>query len=180
MQTYIALLRGINVSGQKKIKMADLRALLASAGFAQVQTYIQSGNIAFSSAENDQDALARNIETAIQQRYDFHVPTLVLTAEEIAHALTNNPFTDKDTNRLYFTFLAAEPTAERVSLLKEANYAPEEFALHGKVVYFFSPHGYGRAKMNNNFFENKLQVKATTRNWKTVHKLLEMANESYE
>ncbi len=177
MKTYIALLRGINVSGQKKIKMADLRAMLNKLNLENVQTYIQSGNIVFQHPETAETELEKMIEQTIQAHYDFHVPTMVRLPEDFQYAIDHNPFledSDKDIKRQYITFLAEKPEEEHIQTLKQVNYEPEEYVIDGRIIFFFSPNGYGRAKMNNNFFENKLKVKATTRNWKTVNKLLEM------
>lgn len=179
MKTYIAILRGINVSGQKKIKMADLRALLDELGFKEVQTYIQSGNIVFQYPETSENSLEKMIEENIQAHYDFQVPTLVRSPEEFQYVVENNPFLqdpEKDINRQYITFLAEKPAGERIEALREVNYEPEEYVIDGRLIFLYSPKGYGRAKMNNNFFEKKLKVSATTRNWKTVNKLLEMTN----
>jgi uncharacterized protein (DUF1697 family) len=178
MRTYIAILRGINVSGQKKIKMADLRALLGDLGLENVQTYIQSGNIVFQHTEAPESDLEKMIEEKIQSHYNFQVPTMVRTPEAFQYVIDHNPFLkglNKDIKRQYITFLAEKPAAERIEALKDGHYEPEEYVIDRRIIFFFSPHGYGRAKMNNNFFEKKLKVKATTRNWKTVNKLLEMA-----
>ena len=177
MPTYIALLRGINVSGQKKIKMADLRTHLSELGYGNLQTYIQSGNIVFSSAEEDAAVLEGQIHEKIKEKYGFEVPVLVLQPEDFTAVLDRNPMQEErhDRKRLYVTFLASEPVPEKKAKLSELDYSPEEYVLDGKVIYFFSPTGYGRAKMNNNFFEQKLKVKATTRNWNTVNKLLAMS-----
>lgn len=178
MESYIALLRGINVGGQKKIKMADLRTLLGKLPFEKVETYVQSGNIVFKAKEKNVSNVEKMIEKAIQDAYDFEVPTLVKTPAELKHVLENNPFLNNPetaTERLYMTFLKEEPAAERIEKLKTFDYSPEDYRLEGKDLYFFAPNGYGRAKMNNNFFENKLKVVATTRNWRTVNKLYEMS-----
>ncbi|GJM31627.1 MAG: hypothetical protein DHS20C18_06280 [Saprospiraceae bacterium] len=178
MQTYIALLRGINVSGQKKIKMAELKSHLETLDFEDVQTYIQSGNIVFKAAAKSSKALGQLIEKKLQDKYSFHVPTLVKTPEELDYVLLNNPFLEdpeKETKRMYVTFLGEEPSPDRIELLKTVDYSPEAYHLDGKNIFFYSPNGYGRAKMNNNFFENKLKVAATTRNWNTVNKLFEMS-----
>ncbi|KAA3614638.1 MAG: DUF1697 domain-containing protein [Calditrichaeota bacterium] len=177
-QKYIVLLRGINVSGQKKIKMEDLRSHLRDLHFTDIQTYIQSGNIIFKYNSTNQATLAEAIKNKIAEKYNFDVPVLVLTTTELEIAVANCPFspaTGQETKRIYFTFLSETPIPERVAKLKKLDYNPEQYILAGKTIYFYSPNGYGRAKMNNNFFENQLKVAATTRNWKTVHKLLEMA-----
>lgn len=177
MQTYIALLRGINVSGQKKIKMAELRAHLADWGFKEVQTYIQSGNIIVQDAEKDPLKIGERIHEGIQNVYGFDVPVMVVLPEDIDQVLAHNPFlSDHDPKRLYVTFLSGAPSSAHLDELAEVDYSPEAYALLHKHIYFFSPSGYGRAKMNNNFFEKKLKVKATTRNWRTVNKLKEMCS----
>ncbi len=173
MPTYISILRGINVSGQKKIKMVDLKKLYENLGFKNVETYIQSGNVIFQSNEVDEKKLEQLIFDGIQKLYEFEVPNLVLTAIEIETALQNNPF--KDIEMMYLTFLAEKPAKENIEKLYTYHFDEEYYKLIDKVVYFHCPNGAGRAKMINNFFENKLKVMATSRNLKTTKKLLEMA-----
>lgn len=178
MSCYIALLRGINVSGQKKIKMADLRAHLAELPFTSVQTYIQSGNIVFETTEADPKKLESLIREKIAEKYDFQVPTLVKQAAELKEALETNPFhaeASAEPKKMYFTFLADEPENEKVAAIQAIDYHPEQWALQKKTIFFYSPNGYGRAKLNNNFFEKKLKVAATTRNLRTTRILVEMA-----
>ena len=180
MDTYIAMLRGINVSGQKKIKMADLVSHLNELNFEQVSTYIQSGNIVFKYQSTEKGRLEGMISAKILEKYKFEVPTIVRTPDEFMSVIDKNPFlkqSDKPTDRQYITFLGSQPDEVNIEKLATYDYAPEEFILDGLDIYFYSPKGYGKAKMNNNFFENKLKVAATTRNWKTVNKLLEMASE---
>lgn len=178
MQTYIALLRGINVSGSKKIKMADLREKLQALELQNVQTYIQSGNIVFGFKTGEQDKLSAQIHQLILNKFGYEVPTLVKTLEEIQQVISENPFqydSDKDPTRVFVTFLADEPATDKVENLKNYEQDPEELHHHGKTMYFYSPGNYGRAKLNNNFIESKLKVHATTRNMKTLNKLVEMA-----
>lgn len=175
--TYIALLRGINVSGQKKIKMAELREQLAGLPIENIQTYIQSGNIIFKTAEKDLKKIEAWIHDQIVADYGFEVPVMVLKPEEFKYVLDHNPFLQDssiDPSRLYYTFLDQVPDPDLVNQIQASDYTPEAFQIDGKYLYFFSPKGYGRAKMNNNFFEKKLKVAATTRNTKTVQKLYEL------
>ena len=179
MKKYIAMLRGINVSGQKMIKMTDLKTLLTDLGLKQVETYIQSGNIVFQYQYQPERTLEKMIEDKIQDHYGFQVPTMVRTPDAFQYVVDHNPFlkdTDKDTKRQYITFLSEKPAEEQIKALETVNYEPEEYVLDERTIFFYSPNSYGRAKMNNNFFEKKLKVKATTRNWRTVNKLLEMTN----
>ena len=177
METYIALLRGINVSGQKKIKMTDFKNHLQELNFGDVQTYIQSGNAVFKNKKTTLKVLETRITQKISEEYGFQVSVIVKSREELTDILENNPFLkDKDTSRLYVTFLSEEPSSVNLEKLKGIDHSPEEYVLKETTIYLYSPHGYGRAKTNNNFFENKLKVAATIRNWKTVNKLVEMSN----
>ncbi|MEL6193329.1 MAG: DUF1697 domain-containing protein [Bacteroidota bacterium] len=174
MAVFITLLRGINVSGQKKIKMADFRTLLTESGLANVSTYIQSGNIVcqFDSSAPD---LSEHIASAIQKAYGYEVEVFSYSPDYFSETISQSPYGEEKIGRCYVTFLSEEPEEALVSTLKEHDYSPEEWHLIGDRIYFYSPQGYGRAKMNNNFFEKKLKVKATTRNWRTVLKMKEMA-----
>jgi len=179
MQTHIALLRGINVSGHKKIKMANLKASLEALSLSDVITYIQSGNIIFKSEETSISKLEHRIHEKILDDFGFEVPVLIKTPQELIHALNNNPFEkdiSKDQKLLCVVFLKENPQPENIKRLKEVDYSPEEYVLKDKIIYLYAANGFGNAKMSNNFFENKLKVKATTRNWKTTNKLLEIAN----
>jgi len=180
MTTYIALLRGINVSGKKKIKMADLRSHLAELNLQNIKTYIQSGNILFKSAETNQAVLEQQIKNKIEEKYGFDVPVMVKLATDFQRVIENNPFAKDESNDIkcmHITFLGSVPVQEQIDHLATYNYPSEEYVLEDKDIYFYAPNGYGRAKMTNNFFEKKLKVRATTRNWKTVNKLFVMANE---
>ncbi len=172
MKSYISLLRGINVSGQKKILMADLRTLYTALGFKKIQTYIQSGNVAFEYKESDPKELQQLIFDKIKTHYNFEVPNLILTLEEIQDALNNNPYSSEE--KPYITFLSAAPLQENIAELNKYKFENEYYQLNEKVIYSHFPNGAGRAKLNNNFFEKKLQVSATTRNLRTTQKLLEM------
>lgn len=178
MSKFVAMLRGINVSGQKKIKMADLRKYLEEAGFKEVETYIQSGNVVFESEEEDERKLELKVAAVIRNKYGFDVPTVVKRHKDFEYVLNNNPFLkDRGENPdfCYLTFLAETPEELKVEALDSDQYLPEEFIIDGKNIFLFLPKGAGRAKINNNFFEQKLKVKATTRNWRTVKVLLEMS-----
>lgn len=178
MESYIAILRGINVSGQKKIKMEDLRQSLAELNFHDIQTYIQSGNVIFQQQKSNPLDLARQIAHQISAKYGFEVPVIVKTIADLEHILHNNPFLKdrrEDESRLHVTFLSEKPGEELLNNIKELDYKPDEFMISDQAIYLFCLNGYGRTKLTNNFFENKLNVTATTRNWKTVNKLAEIA-----
>lgn len=178
MSRFIALLRGINVSGQKKIKMSELRILFENLGFQNVETYIQSGNVIFSSKEKSTTKIANKISSGINTKYNFDVQLIILTPKDIDRVLKNNPFVKKkkETERLYVTFLSAMPSIENINKLNEISFLPEEYSKNKKIIYLFFPNGAGKAKLNNNFIENKLKVIGTTRNWKTVTALFKLVN----
>lgn len=177
MGKFIALLRGINVSGQKKIKMPELKSLFESYGFQDVETYIQSGNVIFSSKEKSKSKLEDKISSAIKSKFGFEVHVFVINPEEIEHVIQSNPFIKKkkDREKLYVTLLSENPLAENIKKLHVIDHSPEEYIIDGRYIYLFVPNGYGKAKLNNNLFENKLKVFGTTRNWKTVNKLFELS-----
>ncbi len=172
MTIYLSLLRGINVSGQKKIKMDDLKALYEDLGFSNVRTYIQSGNVVFESLL-DRDTLAGKIQTAIMAQYGFEVHIVIRTTTEMQEVLACQPFTEAETAQLYVSFLDNLPTLERVETLKAFNFAPDILQIVGKTVYL-RVDSYGKTKLSNAFIESKLQVKATTRNWNTLNNLVAM------
>ena len=174
MQVYIAFLRGINVGGHKKILMADLKALLESLGFKDVETYIQSGNVVFKATEENN--LANIIAEAIETKYGFIVPVLVKKASELSEILLKCPFSDEKLEKSYFILLKESPTHEDIELTAGFSNPNEEFYIEGDCVYIYYSEGAGKAKMGNNFFEKKLKVKATARNFRTMAKLIAIAN----
>jgi len=176
MKKFIALLRGINVSGQKKIKMSDLKLLFEEIGFQNVETYIQSGNVIFSSKDLSANKLETNISSGIKKKFGFDVQVFILTPKEIENTFNNNPFIKKkkEIEKLYVTFLSNVPLNENIQKLNSTDYSPEEYKIDGRQIYLFFPDGYGKAKLNNNLFEHKLKLNGTTRNWKTIKTLSEL------
>ncbi|MBC3757090.1 DUF1697 domain-containing protein [Hyunsoonleella sp. SJ7] len=177
MQTYITLLRGINVSGQKKTPMAELRKLLSESGLEQVQTYIQSGNVIFQSSEIETKTLESKIHESIKSHFGFEVPVLVLKPEELQQIFDDCPFPPDKKENSYFMMLYAKADETAVEEISKLSYPNEEFLITDKAVYFYCSVGYGKAKMSNNFFERKLKVTATARNYKTMVKLLSLSTE---
>ena len=177
METYIALLRGINVSGQKMIKMGDLIKALEELNFSNIRTYIQSGNIIFQCDKTDPPQLAVMIAGNISDHFRFEVPVIIRTLAELEQVSENNPFLVKrteDVDKLHVTFLSKEPDPVDLKKAEENSFPPDEFIISGKKVYLFCPNGYGRTKLTNTFFENRLKTTATTRNWKTIQTLLHL------
>ncbi|XDD50940.1 DUF1697 domain-containing protein [Leptospira sp. WS92.C1] len=177
MKTYIAMLRGINVSGQKKILMKDLSALFESLEFTNVKTYIQSGNVLFQSKNKNVNELILSIEKKIVDTFGFEVVVLIRTKEELGTVIRSNPFSKKDSSRIYVSFLNKVKKNPDLTEIERVKIKGEELIVQGKEIYFFSPKGYGTTKLSNNFLEKKLEVSATTRNWKTVVALFALTEE---
>jgi uncharacterized protein (DUF1697 family) len=178
MQTYISILRGINVSGQRVIKMDDLRTLYAKLGFLNSQSYIQSGNVIFQNQPLPPKELERLISAKIADSFNFDVPVIVLDIEELNRVILNNPFPnekEKDSTRMHVTFLSGKPEELQLEQLIGINFQPDEFHVIDKAIYVYCPNGYGATKLNNAFFERKLGLSATSRNWKTTLELRNMA-----
>lgn len=175
MITYIALLRGINVSGKNKILMADLKQMLLKLKLANVTTYIQSGNVVFTTDEVDVTVLSEKIKKEIFKVFGLDVPVLVLAASALQTIFKNNPFTAEEEKEIYFVLLATTPNATLVSEINKGTYATEKFVITNSCIYLRCLNGAGKAKCNNNFFERKLKVQATTRNYKTMVKLIEIS-----
>ena len=179
MTKHISILRGINVGGKKKIKMADLKCLYELLGFQNVVTYIQSGNVIFDATAKCKADLKTMIEEAIEDRYGFHVPVAIRTNHEIGNIIRLCPFGTVDLveegTKVLVTFLSSEPSEAKISAIQNYVVAPEDLVVRGREVYLYCPNGYGRSKLTTTFLERKLEVKATTRNWKSVHKLYELS-----
>ncbi len=180
MKTYIAILRGINVSGHKMMKMIELLAMFNALGFKNTKTYIQSGNVAFSAKETGTDLLQKKIEKKIKETFDFEVPVMVIPAAEIDTIIKNNPFLkkkDTDVTKLHVTFLNGTYDKKILDKIAEQKYGEDEFMATPNAIYLNCPGGYGNTKLSNTFWENKLKVTATTRNWKTVNELKKMVGQ---
>lgn len=159
------------------IKMPALAKAFEDLGFEEVRTYVQSGNVIFSSEISDLGTLEKRIHDRIYKDFSFQIPVIVLNDKYLSTIQENNPFLKRkeiDLKMLYVTFLAEEPEKENIDKINSAQYLPDEFIMDKMAVYLYCPGGYGNTKLNNNFFENKLKVTATTRNWNTVNKLVEL------
>jgi uncharacterized protein (DUF1697 family) len=172
----ILLLRGINLGSHKRVSMSDLRAALGEAGFADVRTYVQSGNVVLSSRASPAKVGAE-AERLIAERFGFDVDVIVRTAEELAEVVARNPLAEVavDPKRYQVSFLEAEPdpaVLERIAALKAE---PERLVAIGRELYAWHPDGIGRSKLWNKLAGTGLGVRATARNWTTVTTLLEMA-----
>ncbi len=185
MNSYAALLRGVNVGGKGKVSMQDLRAVFESLGMRDVATYVQSGNVVFRTPKSDPNRLRKAIEEKILAELGMEVTVLIRSAGELGAVLRDNPFAGRtsDDATTHLTFLAEKPSVSKLAELADIpdatrrSFGDDEFMVSGAeptAVYVFCPGGYGRTKLNNTFFEKRLGVSATTRNWRTVTKLAEM------
>ena len=172
---YISLLRGVNVGGSARLKMADLVQICESLGFENAETYLQSGNVIFDYDGRDASALSNRIEKALKDRLGLKVSVFIRTPSDLARIVARQPFKNRDRSRLHVTFLYANPQRDGLAAMKEAARGGEEFSMSNMEVYLFLPNGMGTTKLSNNFIEKTLGVPATTRNWNTTNALLEMA-----
>ncbi len=178
LHTYIALLRGINVSGQKKIRMAELREILsASPHLHKLQTYIQSGNLVFCS-ELEAGPCANLLSDLILKAYGYRVSVLVRSVSSWKQVVGGNPFLYSDPEmeigKLYVTFLDAIPTEAHLENLRERDFGEDHWQQLEDVIYVAYHSKYSDSKLDNNMLERILKVTCTTRNWRTTKKLLAM------
>jgi len=186
MAVHAALLRGINVGGHNRIKMAELRAVMEALGLARVQTYIQSGNILFESDE-DEAALRPRIERQIETAFGLSIKVVLRTAGELRLIAANCPFSDEeiaaaraatDKEVLYVSMLSDSPPADRIEKLKAFELGGDRFALNGRDLYLLFDQSIRNSKLSAQ--AEKLGVPSTVRNWKTIHKLAELTAEMAE
>lgn len=178
MQTYISILRGINVSGHRLIKMDALKTLCVNLNFKDVQTYIQSGNIIYNYENSKYDVLNTLISETIEKTFGFKVPVITLTATDLQRIIENNPYSwdeTKDPSFFHVTFLSDKPDPEKIKLLEQVNLKNDAFKIIESTIYIYCPDGYGQTNLTNNYIESKLNLTATTRNWKTVNELWNIA-----
>jgi uncharacterized protein (DUF1697 family) len=179
MTTWIALLRGINVGGNRRVPMADLRAALQALGLGDVRTYIVSGNVVFRSRHSDAKALRREIEAAIEQRFGFPVAVVLRSAAEMRATLAADPIPDgsaTDPAHRYAIFLSEDPAPERLSAIDPAVVAPDVFVAGDGVIHAWYKGGLQASKLAGQLTDRGLGVTATARNWNTVRKLVELAS----
>ncbi|MEU2540659.1 DUF1697 domain-containing protein [Streptomyces iakyrus] len=176
--TYAALLRGINVGGSRKVPMADLRTLLADLGHDDVRTHLQSGQAVFSSGHGGEESLAGEIAQAIEKRFGFRVDVIVRDHAYLRAIAEACPFpaADLEPKQLHVTYFSAAVTPDRFAEIDQDAYLPEEFRLGDRALYLYAPNGLGRSKLAEHLSKPRINqgVIATTRNWNTVVKLVEM------
>jgi uncharacterized protein (DUF1697 family) len=175
---YAALLRGINVGGNKKIAMAELREVLSALGYADVTTYLQSGNAVFTAPKRPAQALGRAIEASIAGAFGMKVSVVIRTAEELHSVLGRNPLPGEPENpsRFFVAFLSGAPDPERVSQIEAQSFGADRIWVSGSEAFLWCPGGAADTLLTNNAVEKRLGVTATSRNWNTVNKLASLTS----
>lgn len=177
MNTYIALLKGINVGGHKKVPMAELRELLSKSGFENVRTYIQSGNVILESSEKNTLKIEETIKNTILNYFGFEVSVLVMTKLGLERIFKDCPFLEEKKKASYFIMLHNAPDETLIKVASEKVYEGEEYIIINDCIYYFSVKGFGQSKFNVNYFERKLDTFATSRNYNTMVKLLSLCSD---
>ncbi len=174
MKKYISLLRGINIWWKRKILMTDLKKLYEDLWYRNILTYIQSWNVIFESDESEVN-IRNAIEVSIRENYEFDVPVILREVQEFHKLVKSNSSSWEDTEKLHVTFLWNVPDEELVEKVKSFGSLKDRFEIVWKNIFILCDWKYHESKLTNNFFEKKLLVTATTRNWKTVKKLVELS-----
>jgi uncharacterized protein (DUF1697 family) len=180
MAVIIAMLRGVNVGGHNKVKMEDLRGLCKSLKLRDACTYVQSGNLIFRSEERDLALLAKRLQDAIERKFRFRPEAVLRTAAEMRDAVGRNPFAKRrgiEPNKLLVMFLANDPESEAREKAAQLNTAPEELRMDRRELYIYYPNGMARPKVSWASIERILKTSGTGRNWNSVTKMLEMAEQ---
>ena len=177
MQAYVALLRGVNVAGHARVSMDELRKCFESQGLEKVRTYIQSGNVVFEHKIANVSGLVEKIENGIKAVFGLDVRVIIRTRAEMSRVIENTPFRAEEHDKAHLTFLSAEPKDVPTREIEAVKDKTEKFLVSGREVYLYCPNGYGKSKLSNSFFERKLKVSATTRNWRTVNVLYKMISD---
>lgn len=173
MKTYVLLLRGVMPTGKNRVPMAELRVALTDAGLADVRTYIQSGN-AIAASHLDHVAISQLVHDTIKQKIGADITVITRTAEEIKHVLAGNPFPDADPSRLYFSMLSSPPAPNLLQEFLEIDFAQDEIKVVGDTIYTLYATKLSDSRFTNNFFEKKLKIASTTRNFNTMTRLVEL------
>lgn len=181
MPTYVAMLRGINVLGRKRVEMARLRKMFEAMGFEQVRTYIQSGNVVFRAARSSPLALSRKIEDRMMKEFGFSALVMTRTAKELGQAIEGNPFVKEgrsEPSKVFIGFMAQTPEGDAIEKLRARATKAERMHCGDKEIYVYYVDGMGKAKvLTHGVLEKALAVRVTMRNWNTVSKLHEMAGD---
>jgi uncharacterized protein (DUF1697 family) len=176
---YAVFLRGINLGSKRRVSMPELRATLSEAGYESVDSVAQSGNIVLTSDAGSKK-LERDLAKLLKKSFGFEIAVLVRTRDELADVIANDPFAGEadDPARYQVNFLSAKPDSARIAELEQAAVAPERVAARGREIYAWHPGGVGRSPLAKLITERQLGVGVTARNWRTLGKVLALADET--
>lgn len=176
---HVALLRGVNVGGNNRVPMATLRELMHDLGYAGVRTHLQSGNAVFSAPRTPPERAAQEIEEQLARRLALNVRVLVRSGQELARVVATNPLPQavSEPARLLVNFLSAAPDPELLGELAPADFEPDLFGVGEREIYVWCPEGVRATRLSYAFWEKRLGVTATARNWNTVTRLLALTEE---
>jgi uncharacterized protein (DUF1697 family) len=180
MAVVISMLRAVNLAGHHRIKMDALRELYTSLKLRHPETYVQSGNVIFETQERDLERQAKRIERAIEKEFGFHADVIVRTPAQMRDVVARNPFAkrrDIEPGKLIVTFLAGDPGEPAREAVRKVKIGPEELRIEGRELYVYFPDGMGRSKLPVAAISRMLKVPGTARNWNSVTKMLEMAEQ---
>ncbi len=175
--TYIALLRGINVGGHRPLKMAKLQEMFGETGYKNVTTYIQSGNVVFDASAQNENDLAGKIKAQIKKVFDYEIPVIVRSATDLSTILEQMPFAKKKGWKRYITFLSGQPNSQQQQMLEAQSSEIEIFRLTDRAVYIHVDKQTDKKPLfSSNFIQKQLGIPATNRNLRTIRKILDIAN----
>ena len=179
MQTLISFFRGVNMTGHHSMKMADLSKLFCQIGFCENQTYIQSGNVIFrADAQADRNEIAGRITQDVFKNFGYNIPVMIRDIDDLKQLAKSNPYLDLkdfDPSKMAVIFLLYPPTEAAIEKMKNISYPPDQYHISDREILTWCPNGFGKTKLYTNFFEHKMGVIGTARNWKTVTTILKMA-----
>jgi uncharacterized protein (DUF1697 family) len=174
MKTYIVLLRGVTPTGRNRVPMDRLRAALDEAGLRDVRTYIQSGNV-IARSDLDREGIQRLTHDTIAKKIGADIMVIARSPEQFRRVMARCPFPEKISSQLYFSLLASRPSAAAVRELRRIEFAPDEVQVIGDTIYTRYATRLSDSRFHNNFFERKLKVAATTRNFNTMTRLIALS-----
>ncbi|MBA2278810.1 MAG: DUF1697 domain-containing protein [Chloroflexia bacterium] len=179
MSTHVALLRGINLGGKNMVPMAELRGYVERAGGANVRSVVQSGNVLFDASPTDAVTIGAAITTRIREQLGLTVPVVLLSADELRAIVLGNPFLTEGApeKELHVMVLSGVPTPERVAKLDPDRSPPDRFAVVDRAIYIHAPNGVARGRLTNDYFDRALDAVSTSRNWRTVGRLVALCDD---
>ncbi len=180
MQQFISFLRGVNMTGHNSIKMDELALLYKSLAFRDVQTFIQSGNVIFKSDGSEED-VREKIEKGISSRFGYDIAAMIRTVDELGMLFLSNPYLNEDDfnpAKMAVVFLHEKVTDIQASKVSTLSYPPDKFQLGEREIFIYCPNGFGKTRLYTNFFENKMGVSGTARNWKTISSIYDIAGKT--